>query len=246
MTAADLRGRSALVTGASRGIGLAVARALAGAGARVALLARGAEALQRVAGELGATPEGSPRALAVPCDLRDAAAIERAAAAVREAFSGPPDVLVNNAGVFHLAPLHEETAAGFAETIGANLVGPFALLRVFLPEWRKRAAGHVVTIGSVSDRVAYPDNGAYTASKFGSRALHEVARAELRGSGVRTTLISPGAVDTPIWDPIDPDGRRGFTPRARMLDAAAVADAVLWAVTRPPAVNIDELRLTRS
>jgi len=76
--------------------------------------------------------------------------------------------------------------------------------------------------------------------------LHEVMRAELRGTGVRTTLISPGPVDTPLWDPIEPETRPGFTPRTAMLSPDAVADAVLYAVTRPPSVNIDELRLSRS
>jgi NADP-dependent 3-hydroxy acid dehydrogenase YdfG len=103
-----------------------------------------------------------------------------------------------------------------------------------------------VTIGSIADRVAYPENGAYAASKFGARALHQVVRTELGGSGVRASLVSPGPVDTPLWDAIDPERRRGHTPRERMLKADAVADAVLWVVTRPEAVNIDELRLTRA
>jgi NADP-dependent 3-hydroxy acid dehydrogenase YdfG len=92
----------------------------------------------------------------------------------------------------------------------------------------------------------FPENGAYAASKHGARALHEVLRLELRGSGVRATLVSPGPVDTSLWDAIDPDRRPGFTPRSAMLDATAVADAVVYAVTRPGAVNIDELRLSRS
>jgi NADP-dependent 3-hydroxy acid dehydrogenase YdfG len=73
-----------------------------------------------------------------------------------------------------------------------------------------------------------------------------VLRAELRGSGVRATLVSPGPVDTPLWDPVDPDRRPGFTPRAMMLSPEAVADAVLYVVAQPPDVNVDELRLSRS
>jgi NADP-dependent 3-hydroxy acid dehydrogenase YdfG len=73
-----------------------------------------------------------------------------------------------------------------------------------------------------------------------------VLRLELRGSGVRATLVSPGPVDTPLWDPVDPDNRPGFTPRALMLEPDAVADAVLYAVTRPVSVNVDELRLGRA
>ncbi len=101
-------------------------------------------------------------------------------------------------------------------------------------------------MGSVADRRAFPGNAAYAASKFGLRGLHEVLREELRGTGVRATLVSPGPVDTPLWDPLDPDTREGFTPRAAMLGAADVADAILWAVTRPAAVNVDELRLARA
>jgi NADP-dependent 3-hydroxy acid dehydrogenase YdfG len=76
--------------------------------------------------------------------------------------------------------------------------------------------------------------------------LHEVLREECAGTGVRTTLVSPSATDTPIWDPVDPDNTPGFPPRASMLRAEDVADAVLWAVTRPAHVNVDELRVSRA
>jgi NADP-dependent 3-hydroxy acid dehydrogenase YdfG len=104
----------------------------------------------------------------------------------------------------------------------------------------------VITIGSVADRSIFPDNGAYSASKFGIRAMHEVLRAETRGTGVRTTLISPSATDTPIWETVTlaPDNR--FPPRDKMLGAGAVADAVVWAAMRPANVNVDELRITAS
>jgi NADP-dependent 3-hydroxy acid dehydrogenase YdfG len=111
---------------------------------------------------------------------------------------------------------------------------------------RARKRGHIVTIGSIADRVAFPENGAYAASKFGLRALHEVLRAELRGSGVRTTLVSPGPVDTSLWDAIDTETRAGFTPRRQMLSTRAVADAVRYVVSQPDDVNVDELRLSRS
>jgi NADP-dependent 3-hydroxy acid dehydrogenase YdfG len=103
-----------------------------------------------------------------------------------------------------------------------------------------------VNIGSIADRVAFPENGAYAASKFGLRGLHEVLRAELRGSGVRATLVSPGPVDTSLWDEIDPDHRPGFAPRSSMLSADAVAQAVIYVVTQPAEINVDELRLSRS
>lgn len=233
--------RTALVTGASRGIGRAVADRLAASGVRVAALARTGGALAELA---GAHPQG--RVVPLAADLRDAAATARALDAARAAFGGAPDLLVNNAGVFVVAPAHETDADAFAAVLDANLAAPFRLVRALLPEMRARGAGHVVTIGSVADRNTFPGNAAYAASKYGLRALHEVLRAECRGTGVRCTLVSPGPVDTPLWDALDPDHTDGFTPRAAMLAAADVADAVLYAATRRPEVNVDELRLGRA
>jgi NADP-dependent 3-hydroxy acid dehydrogenase YdfG len=134
----------------------------------------------------------------------------------------------------------------FEATIETNLIAPFLLLRALLPGMQARGRGHVITVGSIADRATFPGNGAYAASKFGARAMHEVLRAELRGSGVRVSLVSPGPVDTPLWDALDPDNRPGFTPRSAMLAADAVADAIVWVATRPAETNVDELRLSRS
>ena len=235
-----LEGRTALVTGASRGIGAAVARGLARHGARVALLARGEAALRTLADEL----DGD--ALVVPCDVQDAAATERAVATLTQRFDGGPDIVVNNAGAFMIAAAHKTSVADFRATLEINLIVPFALVRAFVPRMRERARGHIVTIGSIADRAIFPGNAAYSASKYGLRAMHEVLRAELVGSGVRASLVSPGPVDTAIWDEIDPDNRPGFTPRAKMLSADAVADAVMYVVTAPDEVNVDELRMSRS
>jgi NADP-dependent 3-hydroxy acid dehydrogenase YdfG len=245
VAARPLAGRSAVVTGATRGIGRATAVALAGAGARVALVARTADALDTLAGALSAA-HGEAVAVPVRCDVRDAQAVAEATGRIEAAFGGGPDILVNNAGVFPLAGIDDTTPADFAATLDANLVAPFRFLHALLPAMRRRGHGHVVSIGSIADRTIFPGNGAYAASKYGLRALHEVLRAELRGTGIRASLVSPGPVDTPIWDPIDPDSREGFTPRAQMLTADAVARAVLFVVASPPEVNVDELRLSRS
>lgn len=229
--------RVALVTGASRGIGLAIARTLAAAGARVAVLARTRTRLEEVAHDIGALP--------VTCDVADPRSVAAALDRVRSEL-GPPSIVVNNAGLFRLATVEETTPDDLRRTIETNLVAPFLLTRAALPAMRAARSGHVVTIGSIADRATFPENAAYAASKFGARAMHQVLREELRGSGIRATLVSPGPTDTPLWDPIAPDDRAGFTPRARMLAAAAVADAVLFAVTRPADVNIDELRLSRA
>lgn len=235
-----LAGRTAVVSGASRGIGLEVARQLVEAGARVAMLARSERPLLARATELGTLAEP------LPCDVTDATAVKDTSDRVIEAFGEAPDIVVNNAGLFELATVEHTAPDAFVRALDVNLVAPFLLIRAFLGAMRERGSGHVVGIGSIADRMTFPENGAYAASKFGARALHQVLRDELRGSGIRVTLISPGPVDTPLWDPIDPDTRPGFMPRARMLRPAAVANAVCYAVSQPRDVNIDELRLSHA
>lgn len=235
-----LNGKSALVTGASRGIGRAVASALALAGARVFLVARSQDQLEQLAAELG------DKSSAHRCDLTNATHVQEVVGGIVAAAGGAVDILVNNAGVFPLGPIAQTSPELFEQTLSANLSAPFRVLHAVLPGMHAAKRGHVVTIGSVADRRIFGGNGAYSASKFGARALHEVLREECAGSGIRTTLISPAATDTPIWDPVDPDNTPGFPTRASMLRPADVADAVLWAVSRPPHVNIDELRLSRS
>jgi len=230
----------AVVTGASRGIGLAIARALVADGCRIAMLARSEAELRAHADVLG------DLASAIPCDLSDAASVDKTVAHITTEFGGAPDVIVNNAGVFKLATVDTTDPRDFRAALDVNLFAPFLLTRAFLIAMRNRRSGHIVTIGSVADRGIFPENGAYSASKFGARALHEVLRLELRGSGVRTTLVSPGPVDTALWDEVNPDARDGFTPRSEMLRAEDVADAVRYVVSRPSDVNVDALRLSRT
>lgn len=240
MTQIDLTGRVAVVTGASRGIGESIARSLAAAGAGVALVARTREPLERLAAELGA------RAFPVPCDLRNGSEVDDAVEAIRAGFGGPPRILVNNAGIFHVAPVHELAAGSFEAMVSVNLVASFRLIRAFLPGMLAASSGHIVTIGSVADRSCWPGNAGYAASKYGSRAVHEVLRAETRGSGIRATLVSPGATDTELWDGLDPLSRMKFPSPAEMLRPDDVARAVLFAVLQPPSVNVDELRIARA
>src|SRR5437762_993842 len=175
-------------------------------------------------------------------DVTGAAAVDRAAARVI-AELGVPDVVVNNAGTFFIKRIEETSLEEFTRTLAVNLTGPFLVVRAFVPHLVQRGAGHLVTIGSVSDHVAYSGSTAYAASKYGLRGMHEVLRQDLSRTGVRTTLVSPGPVDTPIWDPVDPDSKPGFTKRSAMLQAEDIAAAVLYAVTQAPRVDVTEIRL---
>lgn len=225
-----LAGRTAVVIGASRGIGLAVAEALRAAGAHVVRVARSLSDAER---------EGRTD---LACDVTDPAAVARMARRVLDA-RGAPDILVNSAGVFLVAPLAETTPEAFGAQLAGNLVAPFLVVRAFLPAMTARRRGLIVTVGSVADHQPFSGNAAYGAAKSGLRGLHEVLRRELRGSGVRATLVSPGPVDTAIWDPVDPDARPGFTKRAQMLRPDDVAEAVLFVATRRDEVAIPELRI---
>lgn len=225
-----LAGQVAVVTGASRGIGAATAALLAGAGARVVRVARSLPAQQKM------------DFIDLPCDLTDGTAWRATADRILSGI-GPPAIVVSNAGAFLMKPLHDTTQDEFDAQVDINLRAPFAVARALLPSMRTAGRGTFIHIGSVADHSAYPDNAAYSASKFGLRGLHEALAAEYRGSGVRLCLVSPGPTDTDVWSPIDPDRQPHLPDRANMLRPADVADAVLFVATRPATVHVDWLRL---
>lgn len=225
-----LAGRVALVTGASRGIGAAVAAALAGEGAHVIRVAR------------SLTESSAERTQDIPCDLTDPSQVSRLGSRV-VAQHGPPDIVVSNAGAFLLRTLETTDAAELEVQLAVNVRAPFYVAKAFLPAMREAGRGTFVNLGSVADHVGFPENAAYAASKYGLRGLHETLLAEYQGTGVRLTLVSPGPTDTAVWDPIDPDRRAGFISRADMLRPADVAEAILFVATRPAHVLIDWLRL---
>jgi NADP-dependent 3-hydroxy acid dehydrogenase YdfG len=236
-----LAGRTAIVTGASKGIGAEIARQLAKAGARVALASRDKSLLDQVAQTIGAS------AIAVECDITDRKSVAATGELVRKEFGGAPDIIINNAGLFRVAPIDEMKPEDFIGSITTNVIGPFLILHEFLAEMRKRGSGHVVTIGSTGDRTIYPGNAAYSAGKFGVRAMHYVLRADLRGTGVRASLISPSSVDTALWDHLDTESvDSDFPSRSEMLSPGDVARAVMFALTQPESVDVEELRISRT
>jgi len=235
-----LSGRTAVVTGASRGIGEAISSALAGKGVRVVLVARNESRLKEAAKRL-------KESIPIACDVSDPGSVEKATKRIKSELGAAPDIIVNNAGIFGVSVVEDTTTDFFVQTINTNLVGPFLFVRAFLADMKERKSGHIVTIGSIADRSIFTGNAAYSAAKFGLRAVHEVLRAELRETGVRASLISPAATDTEIWDTVtvtDPAGK----PHSKrpMLDRDDVVAAVMFALAQPDRVNIDELRLSHS
>ena len=220
----------ALVTGASRGIGLAVAIALCARGIHVVRLA------------CSLKNESAERRTDIQCDVTKPDEVERAIDKI-DTELGVPDVLVNNAGIFFIKSLAETTLDDFTTTLAANLTAPFLFARRIVPKMVQRGSGHLVTVGSISDYIGFSGSTAYAASKFGLRGLHEVIRQETAKSGVRTTLVSPGPVDTDIWDAVDPDSKPGYTKRKDMMKAEDVAAAVVYAVTQPEHLAVTEIRL---
>lgn len=240
MTVTDLRlaKQVALVTGASRGIGEAVARRLAEAGASVWLLARRKERLEELAVELGAH--------ALPADVTDEAAVVEAVDRLVAEEGHAPDLLVNAAGTFDLALIPDTEVEILDRHLAVNVRGAFLVIRSVLPGMLKRGRGRIVNVGSVAGRRGFPENGAYSASKFGLRGVHEVLLAEIRGTGVTATLLEPGAVDTTLWDPVAPDEDPGLPDRAEMLRPEDVAEAVRFLATRPERVQVPLLQIERS
>jgi len=223
-----LAGHTALVTGASRGIGEATARVLVGAGARVARVAR-------------RLPDDE-RFVDLPGDLSRADEVTRIIEQLITTV-GVPDVVINNAGTFLYKSLEATAPDEFETTVRVNLTAAFLVLRELVPHLRRVGRGHVVTVGSVADHRAFSGNAAYAASKWGLRGLHGVFDAELREAGIRSTLVSPGPTDTSMWDAVNPDASPGLLPRAAMMSPEDVAEAILFVVTRPPRANVDLLRI---
>ena len=228
---------TALVTGATGGIGEAIVRRLAADGFRVFAGGRRRERLERLAGEVGA--------VALPFDVAVEAEVEGARAAVERA-RGELAVLINAAGVFDLASVGQSSGEIVRRNLDANLVGTINVTRAFLPGMLAARSGLVINVGSVAGWRAFPENSAYSASKYGLRGFHEVLLEEIRGTGVRACLLEPGAVDTPIWDPLDPDTAPHLPGRSQMLRPGDVARAAGFVAALPPNVAVPLLRIERA
>jgi 3-hydroxy acid dehydrogenase/malonic semialdehyde reductase len=237
-----IQGRLILITGASSGIGAACARRFAAEGARLALWARRRARLEELVGELRKTHHAT--VLLAQVDVRDRAAVNRAADELIAA-GNVPDVLINNAGLASgLAKIHEGDPEDWDRMIDTNVKGLLNVTRAILPHMVARRRGHVVNLGSTAGHTTYPMGNVYSATKFGVRALTEGMNLDVAGTPIRVSSVDPGFVETEFSEVrFHGDKARaqavyqGFKP----LTADDVADAIAYIVNLPEHVNILDL-----
>ncbi len=193
----------AIVTGGSKGIGLAIARALLERGMQVAISARKDDELQRAARELGggdpSTALGAGNVLAVRADVQDAADAQRLVDETARRFGGV-DVLVNNAGVGRFANVADMPLDAWRQVIDTNLNGVFYCTRAVIPEMKRRGAGFIINISSLAGKNAFTGGAAYCASKAGLNAFSEALMQEVRHDNIRVSYVMPGSVSTGFGD----------------------------------------------
>jgi NAD(P)-dependent dehydrogenase (short-subunit alcohol dehydrogenase family) len=189
--AISFEGRVVIITGGSRGLGLVIARQLAVEGARLCLLARDAEELERARAQLPVSTE----VLTIPCDIRRRADIRLAIDRVLERWAAV-DVLINNAGVIQVGPLEHMTVADFENAMATHFRGPLHLMFECVPSMRRRGFGRIVNIASIGGKMAVPHMAPYSASKFALVGLSDAVRAELGQHGIRVTTVAPGLMRT--------------------------------------------------
>jgi NADP-dependent 3-hydroxy acid dehydrogenase YdfG len=235
----DIQGQVALITGASRGIGEALARAFRGAGMRLVLSARGSEALQTLAHELD---PGGREVLAVPGNVGDSAYCERLIAEAERAF-GAIDVLVNNAGLAIGGKIAETRLEDVELMVRVNFLGAYYCTRFALPGMIARRRGHVVMMDSVAGIKYTPGASIYSATKFALRALAEALRNEVQSYNVKVTAIYPGVTLTTYFDPSNPKALPPPMPLEAMLTSEDVAAATLSVLGLPDRVSVNTVIL---
>lgn len=225
----------AIVTGASSGIGKATALAFARSGIEVALIARSRDKLTAVADEIQQQTE--VKAGVYPLDLAVVEQVSQEIAKISSSF-GPIDILVNNAGMAYTNPIGKTTLEDWQKILQLNLTSVFQCVCGVLPQMRDRGSGTIINVASIAASQAFPDWGAYSVSKAGIVALSKALSVEERSNGIRTVTISPGSVNTPIWDT---DTVQADFDRSAMLTPEAIAQSILHAALLPHHAVVEEM-----
>ena len=229
-----LAGQVAVVTGAGRGIGRAIAEHFASEGASIVLAARTAADLEQVARD---ADRSGARAIAVPTDVTDDGAVQRLVDRALDTFSRI-DVLVTAAGAASFGPVAEANPRDWDAMLAVNLRAVMTCCRAVLPPMLAQHRGTIINVASIAARRPIPGAAAYTATKAAVVGWSRVLAEELRAGGVRVGVLVPGAVDTPLWDAIP-----GGPDRARMLRPEDVARAAVLIASLPPGATLEELTL---
>jgi NAD(P)-dependent dehydrogenase (short-subunit alcohol dehydrogenase family) len=229
-----IKGKTAIVTGGTKGIGLAIAEALAAEGAKVVVCGRDSAALADAVKELSTKGE----VLGKQCDVSKWEDVEALFAFAEQAYGGV-DILVNNAGVGHFAPIDELSLDQWREVIDTNLSGAFYCVRAAVPQMKERGAGFILNIGSLAGRNTFPAGSAYNASKFGLNGFSEAIMLDLRQYDIRVSQIMPGSVATE------------FTPGGSdeaewKIDPVAIAGTAVDLISMPDRNLISRLEIRPS
>lgn len=236
----NIEGKVVVITGASSGLGEATARHLAAEGARVALGARRTERIEAIANEIS---ENGGEALAVTTDVTDRDQVEALVEAAISEF-GQVDVLLNNAGLMPLSPLDRLKVDEWDQMIDVNLKGVLYGIAAALPRMQEQESGHIINVSSVAGHKVFSGNAVYAATKFGVRALSEGLRQEITGQGIRTTIISPGAVDTELPESISEEDvaeEIGGLYSEHAVSPDSFARIVAFAISQPDEVDVNEV-----
>ena len=205
-----LDGKVVVVTGASKGIGKAIAFAFAAAGAKVVLAARTRETLEQVTAELR---ESGAEALAVPTDVTNVDAVKQLIQRTLDAYQHV-DILINNAGIGHFGPVVDFDPDAWDAVLNSNLKAVYLCAKYALPSMLEQGSGQIINVLSIAAKVAFEASSAYCAAKAGALALTKVLASEVRQQNIRVTAVLPGSVHTPFWDdvPEPPDFEQMLTP----------------------------------
>ncbi|AVH74009.1 short-chain dehydrogenase/reductase SDR [Nostoc sp. 'Lobaria pulmonaria (5183) cyanobiont'] len=241
--AGKLDAKVAIITGASSGIGAAIAIALAEEGAQVAIAARRIERLNEVAQKIEAV---GGKALPIVTDVTDETQVNSLVQKVNTTL-GRIDILVNNAGIGGLGTIEDGDPAEWRRQFDLNVLGLLYATHAVLPIFKAQGVGHVVNLSSVAGRITRAGMGVYSATKWGVNAISEALRQEVHKDNIRVTIIEPGLVATEFIDNItDPAAKQALEARFKAvtpLQPEDIARAIAYAVTQPPHVNVNEILL---